>query len=243
MAWDDLGFIHLISVVLWKWGRKFTGDHVARMQSMLSRHLTMPHRIVCVTDQPSDLPAGVVSAPLPAIKSWDYKCLRRLWILSQKASTLGDRLLQLDLDMVITDSIDPLVNRPEPFVVWKSDSCVRHGYGYNPSVMLLTAGAKDDVWRAYSDDPRRVIKAAERAGWWAMTNSDQGVMSYLLQGQDVPVWTRDDGIAAYRVIAGKHGQRGHTLPDGVRIVSFHGPRDPSDPELHAKSPWILKHWR
>jgi len=232
-----------LSVVLWKWGRKFSGDHVRRMQSMLQRHLSVPHRIVCITDVTHDLPSGVEAAPMPKISRWDYKCLRRLWILSAKASAIGERLLQLDLDMVLTGSIDAIASRTEPFVVWKSDSCVRHGYGYNPSVMLITPGAKDDVWRRYADDPKGMIRAAEQAGWWARTNSDQGVMSYLLQGQDVPVWTRDDGIAAYRVIAGKHGQRGKTLPDDVRIVSFHGPRDPSDPALHTKSPWILEHWR
>ena len=238
-----MGAIRLITVCLWKWGKKFQREHVARMQSMLSRHLTIPYRIVCITDQPHDLPSGVVAAPMPKIGSWDYKCIRRLWILSPKAATLGDRLFQLDLDMVITGSIDAIATRQEPFVVWKSDSCVRHGYGYNPSVMLLTPGAKAGVWNTYAENPRRVIRDAENAGWWARTNSDQGVMSHLLQGHEFPVWTREDGIAAYRVIAGKHGQRGATLQDGVRLVSFHGPRDPSDPELHVKSPWILEHWR
>jgi hypothetical protein len=235
--------VALITVCVWKWGRKFTRDHVKRMQSMLQRHLSLPHRIVCITDAPHDVPSGVTSAPLPKIHAWDYKCLRRLWILSPQASRLGDRLLQLDLDMLICDTIDPLVDRPEPFVVWKSDSCCPHKYGYNPSVMLLTASAKSDIWHDYMANPKGVIRAAEKAGWWARTNSDQGVMTHLLQGHDVPVWTREDGIDAYRVIAGKRGQRGKTLPPGVRVVSFHGPRDPSDPALHVQSPWILEHWR
>lgn len=233
----------MLTVALWKWGAKYTKAHVARMQSMLRRHLSLPHRIVCLTDQPNDLPDGVEPAPLPTFRGSAQKCMRRLWIYSPKAKRLGDRLLQLDLDLVLTDSIDPLVNRPEPFVIWKSDSNVIHGWGYNPSVLLITPGARADVWERYRADPKRVFAEADKAGWWPKVNSDQAVMSYLMQHDDVPVWTAEDGICAYRVFAGKHGQRGKVLPAGVRIVSFHGPRDQSMPDLQHKSPWILDHWK
>lgn len=234
----------MITIALWKWGTKFTAMHVARMQSMLSRHLSLPHRIVCLTDQPASLPAGVIAAPLPPrFPGSDQKCMRRLWIYSPKAAQLGDRLLQLDLDLVLTDSIDPIVDRHDPFVIWKSDSNVVHGWGYNPSVILMTPGAQAHVWRTYLADPKGVRKRADAAGWWVKVNSDQAIMSYLLAERDVPTWTAEDGIVAYRVIAGKHGQRGQRLPAHVRIVSFHGPRDPSSPELQEKSPWIAQHWQ
>jgi len=234
----------VISVVLWKWGRKYENDHLVRMQSMLSRHLKRKHRIVCLRDQPRGVPDGIVGVPLPpTFPGSAMKCMRRLWIYSPKAASLGDRLLQLDLDMVLTDSIEPLVDRPEPFVIWKSDSNVVHGYGYNPSVILMTPGARADLWNTFCDNPQRVMAEADAAGWWVKVNSDQAVMSYLLAGQDVPCWTAEDGIVAYRIIAGKHGQRGKTLPAGVRMVSFHGPRDPSSSELQEKSPWLAEHWR
>lgn len=233
----------MITVVLWKWGRKYTGAHLSLMRAMVDRHLSLPHRFVCLTDRPDDVPAGIEARPVPKVPGPDFKCLRRLWIYSPKAARLGNRLFQLDLDMVVTGSLDPLVDRPEPFVIWKSDSNVVHGWGYNPSVILLTPGARADVWDRYVANPKRVVSQADKAGWWPMVNSDQAVMSYLMQHDDVPVWTAADGICAYRVIAGKHGQRGKTLPAGTRIVSFHGPRDPSDDGLQEKSPWIAEHWR
>ena len=233
----------MITVVLWKWGTKYTHDHVARMQSMLTRHLTWPHRIVCLTDQPKRLPSGMEAAPLPkAFPGSQIKCMRRLWIYSPKAARLGDRLLQLDLDLVLTGNIDALVDRSDPFVIWRSDSNVVHGWGYNPSVLLITPGAKADVWHRYLANPGGVQAQADHAGWWVKVNSDQAIMSYLLADQDVPYWTDQDGIVAYRVLCGKHGQRGQTLPDGVRIVSFHGPRDPSVADLHEKTPWLREHW-
>lgn len=233
----------MLTVALWKWGRKYTRAHVARMQSMLARHLTLPHRIVCLTDRPEELPPGVTAAKLPPRIDPDYKGLRRMWIYSAAAGALGDRLLQLDLDVILTDSIDPIVDRPEPFVIWKSDSNFKDGWAYNPTVLLITPGSMDDVWRRYQAKPKRILAETDRDGWDAKVNSDQAVAGYLLRDRDVPVWTDADGIRAFRVIAGKRGQRGKVLTPGTRIVSFHGPRDPSSEELQSSCPWILEHWR
>jgi hypothetical protein len=238
----DLGRVGVITVCLWKWGKKYSMGHVQRMQSMLRRQLTLPHRIVCFTDNPKALPKGVEPAEMPKKLPGDYKALCRMWMYSPKAARLGDRLFQLDLDLVLVTKIDTIVPRPESFVIWKSDSNTEHHYGYNPSVMLITPGARRDIWDAYSADPIGVCKAADAAGWWAATNSDMGVVSYLLQANHPATFTAEDGVLAYRVFAGKHGDRGQTLPDGARIVSFHGPRDPSIPDLQKKSPWIQEHW-
>lgn len=233
----------MLTVVLWRWGKKYGRDHVARMQSMLARHLHQPHRIVCLTDQPKDLPAGVEPAKLPPLMSLDIKGLRRMWLYSTEAKRLGDRLFQLDLDVILTDTIDPLVDRPEPFVIWKSDSNWKDKWAYNATVMLITPGAQEPLWQRWKANPKGIFKAAEEDGWGPRTNSDQAIACYLLKDQDVPVWTQADGIYAYRVFAGKHGDRGQVLPSDARLVSFHGPRDPSQKELQAKSPWIMQHWR
>jgi hypothetical protein len=234
----------MITVCLWKWGTKYTATHVAKMQSMLARHLSLPHRIVCITDRDKDLPKGVTPAPMPkSFQGFDVKGMRRMWLYSAEAGKLGDRLFQLDLDVILTGSIDHIVNRPEPFVIWKSDSNWKDKWAYNATVMLITPGAKDDVWQRWKADPKGVFRASDLDGWGPKTNSDQAIACYLMKDQDVPVWTQADGIYAYRVFAGKHGERGQVLPEGACIVSFHGPRDPSVKELQQKSPWIEAHWR
>lgn len=234
----------MITVVCWKWGKKYSTKHVAKLQSMLRRHLTLPHRIVCLTDKPNELPVGVIPAKLPAPPKNDTKCLRRMWLYSAEAARLGDRLLQIDLDVVIVDNIDDIVGRPEPFVIWKGDSNTVHGWAYNATLMLQTPGAKRYVWDRFIANPVGVMAAADADGWWAKVNSDQAAATYLMKDDhDVATWTQADGIYAYRVFAGKHGERGQTLPEGAKIVSFHGPRDPSIADLQAKSPWIAEFWR
>lgn len=234
----------MITVVLWKWGKKFTRAHVEKMRSMLSRHLSLPHCVVCLTDAPKDVPEGVIAAPMKMVPvlPHDYKGLRRMWLYSKDAGQLGDRLLQLDLDVVLTDSIDPIVDRPEDFVIWKSDSNWKDKWAYNATVMLITPGAKDDLWRRYMKNPVGILKEADADGWGGKVNSDQALACYLLKDQPVAVWTQADGLHAYRVFAGKYGERGQTLPAGCRLVSFHGPRDPSIKDLQQKSPWIREHW-
>jgi hypothetical protein len=235
--------VDVISVVVWKWGKKYGPGHVAKMQSMLKRHLHLEHRLVCITDQPKDLPDGVVPAPMPKLLANDNKCIRRMWLYSKKAASLGERLFQIDLDVVLTDDITPIVDRPEDFVIWRSDSNTVHGYAYNATVMLLTPGARSDVWERYSANPTQVMKEADDAGWWAKVNSDQAAATYLMQDNPPATWTQADGLYAYRVFAGKHGDRGQVLPEGCRLVSFHGPRDPGIKDLQQKSPWIVQHWK
>lgn len=233
----------MLTVVVWKWGTKYGAGHVAKMRNMLQRHLHQPHRLVCITDKPKDLPEGVEPFPMPKTLQWDFKGMRRMWLYSAKAGQIGDRLFQLDLDVVLTDAIDPIVNRPEDFVIWKSDSNWKDKWAYNATVMLISPPAKDALWQRFMADPKGVFKEADADGWGPKVNSDQAMACYLMKDDPPAVWTQADGIFAYRVFAGKHGERGQVLPEGCRIVSFHGPRDPGLADLQAKSPWIREHWR
>jgi len=250
----------VITAVLWHWGRRYGTVHIEKMRSMLARHLSLPHRIVCITDRPKDVPSGIetfdVAHTIP--KTGDFKCIRRMWLYAGKPDKpgrvwpgdLGDRLLQLDLDMVLTDDVTPLFDRPDPFVILRGESTRQpyrpHGWAYNATVMLLTPGARRDVFDTYNADRAKAVRAADAAGWDAKTNSDQAIATHLMLETPPAFWTLADGIYSYRGVAGPDGMRDKGLPAGCRIVSFHGRsghRHPGVPDLQQKSPWILEHWR
>ncbi len=245
----------MITVVLWKWGTLYGVENLTRMRSMLFRHLSLPHRITVITDSRRSVPKGMGYLPIRRTVTPGYNrhCMCRMWIYSKDAKVLGDRLLQMDLDVVITDSLDPLFDRPDPFIIWRADSAPKppqrtHNWAYNPTLLLLNAGARSDIWDAWRKSPARVYRAAEAAGWDPFVGSDQSIVSYLLEksGQPPATWAQADGIHGFRVFAGKRGRRGETLPDGCRFVSFHGrgkERQPSSPHLQALCPWINEHWR
>lgn len=242
----------MITVCLWKWGDRYGVEHLEKMQSMLKRHLSLPHEIVCITDNRYTVPAGMHYFSVRETikrKEFEFNCVRRMWLYSAEAKKLGKRLLQLDLDMVLTDSIDPIVDRPEPFVIWRSDSTKKpgrpHGWAWNATVMLSDAGARDDVWQAWSRSPKKVARQADAAGWDYKCNSDQAIGTYLLLKGQVAEWTAADGIHAYRVFAGPDGMKDKGLPEGCRMVSFHGRRgirNPANKTLQERSPWIREHW-
>jgi len=224
-----------LSVVTFKWRatpfsrKKFAAWHVNRLAAMFRRHLRAPHDFVCVTDDPEGLDDQVRAVPL-----WpdhaevpnphgprEPACYRRLKLFSAEAAELvGERVLAIDLDMVLTGDITPLVERPEPVVLLTTTAA---RIPVNGSLVLVTPGAAGEVWTSF--DPETSPRIARSAG---CHGSDQGWMAWhLLHGSlrgRAGTWTPGpgaDGIMFY----GEHLMRGDAsrkLPPGTRLVSFHG---------------------
>ena len=43
------------NVLCIKWGNKFPADYVNKLYRMVERHLSLPHRFVCLTDNTTGL--------------------------------------------------------------------------------------------------------------------------------------------------------------------------------------------
>lgn len=153
----------MITVACVKWGDKYGGDYVTTLQSMCRRHLAA-HRFVCFTER--DV-AGVTCAPLPSdLPTWWSKVG-----LFKPGLFTGD-VLFLDLDVVITDDIQPMVGLLEGdrSGLWIRDDfsyslrVPKHGIGSatmrqlggpgccNSSVMMWHADTCRDVWDYF--DPK-----------------------------------------------------------------------------------------
>lgn len=249
-AWREGDVVEItkppLTVVLWKWGKKYSSSHVNALARALDKFLKLPHQVVCITDDPAGLDTSIATLPLPYDSGRGNA--RRLWIFSDEAKMLGERVLQLDLDMVIVADITQLVNRPEPFVVWYCEAVGRIGFALNPSMMLLTTGTQPHVWEAYKSTGDQLVLQANREGCCA---TDQAVVTYfftipqvdMVRGKRfhtrraiVPTWNRTNGVVGFRAVKNhpKH------LPCGTRIVSFHGPYDPVD---HLDLPWVKEYWQ
>ena len=236
----------MLSVVCFKWRPRlgyrssYGPAQVHTLRDMVRRHYPDPHRFICVTDDPAGLDANVEVVPL-----WDDhasvpnpsfpdgpSCYRRLKVFSPYvAPILGERIVCIDLDVVIVDDLRPLWNRPEPFVGWRDP--VRK-WPYNGSLFMLDAGARPEVWETF--DPATSPGLSSGAG---MRGSDQGWMSYVL-GWNEAAWTEDDGVISFQREVKKAGGK---LPRGARIVVFWGKHDPWSRQAQALSPWIKEHYR
>lgn len=253
-----------LTFVLWLWQGKTMGDgrvdyvadHVNRAASMLSRHVTRPHEVVCVTDMPDGIVPWVRIVPM-----WDDladlgKCYRRLKVFDPAMrEVLGPRVVSMDLDTVITGNLDHLFAGDEPFKIW-GDRVPRAMVASEPycgSLFMLTPGYRPDVFTSF--DPGVALDLRKRYGF---VGSDQAWMSHVIKG--APTWTKADGVYSFRLdiklkvnirsrgrIAGRGGatqtMRRGDLPPEARIVFFHGLEDPSQTHLHVHHKWILEHWK
>lgn len=227
-----------LHVVCFKWSPthsnqpvRYTAKHVNRLASMVKRNLSIPHRFVCITDDPTGL------APrIKVVRLWQK--LRRLggrymklMAFSPKMRKLvGARFVVIDLDAVVTGDLTPLFLRKESFVIWNGTAART---AYNSSMILMTAGARAKVWTRF--DAQRSPRRIKESG---VMGTDQAWISLCL-GRGEATWTAKDGVLSYR----KHVRPLGRLPKHARIVFFHGPWDPSRDSLRRKHPWIARHWR
>jgi hypothetical protein len=208
-------------------------EHVRMLKSMVDRHLHLPHRFVCISDREIQ---GIETISLDMATHVPHTRYAKLMTFRpDAASVIGERILQLDLDTVITRNIDPLVDRPESLVLWRNPCWgERKRTRYNTSMLLLTAGTRPDVWIKFD----RTLTPALMARHWGGT--DQAWISHCA-GPDAPHWTQDDGVYGAGRLRGNPVTAGTVLPDNARIVFFPGRREPTMRTTQEKHPWIQEH--
>ena len=141
----------MITVVCVKVGTKYGPEYVNTLQSMVARHLTIPHRFLCITDDPEGLECETVE-PEEESEGWWTK----LTLFRKDPYGIEGKLLFFDLDVVIVDDIDPLATFDSDFAIiddW-------HVPTYNSSVILLRAGSQTQVWDNYIADPIKARRFA-----------------------------------------------------------------------------------
>jgi hypothetical protein len=123
-----------LKIVCVKWGDKFSALYVNRLYNMVKRNLSLPYRFVCLTDDAEGFIPHIDIIKLQ--EKFEY-CWTKIELFRPGVFSEEDLCLYLDLDVVITDSIDDVVTaQPEKKFVGLYDwySPRRHPY-YNSSVM------------------------------------------------------------------------------------------------------------
>lgn len=239
-----------LTVVCWRWHPprgseiprfSFPPNVVTVLRNMVRRHYAKPHRFVCITDRPEEIDSDIetirdfgdfTNVPSPHPGKKNPSCYRRLRMFSPDIEQhLGKRFVSVDLDCVMTGDVTPLWDRQEDFIAW-GDTNPQPGSHYNGSMMMLTAGARPQVWTQF--DPRTSPDRSRNAGCWG---SDQGWISYCLGGVEAK-WSTKDGVYSYRNHISKNGGR---LPENARVIFFHGETKPWDQRLSNVS-WIREHY-
>jgi len=241
----------LLTIVFWLWGQGSTGsgwrpvysaERVNIAARMVAANLTVPHRVVCITDMPQGitecdtLPLWDSHQSLRTIReggkmqSGKPNCFRRLAMFDpeRRRILLGSKhMLHMDLDMVVLGSLDPLIS--------EHSFRIMHGYRvakYNGSMWMLRGDANRHVYDSFDPDTApALIKAAGIVG------SDQGWIS--LQVEDAATYGPKDGCYQYMRLQGLDAIR---KPEGMRLCFFAGGRKPWDRLLQRKGAYLHREY-
>ncbi len=150
-------------VICINWGTKYGPPYINRLYAMVARNVTPPFRFVCFCDDPAGIRPEVEARPLPEI---DYEIPEtrtgiwpksRLW--GPKLADLEGSVLFLDLDVVVTGSLDPLFfhGNPEGVVMARNPSNPLEQLGQT-SVFRFPVGKLRPLQEAFARDPLAIAE-------------------------------------------------------------------------------------
>lgn len=237
-------------ILCMKWGDKYGSDYVNRLYNMVSKNLTLPFEMVCLTDNrdgitdnvqcfdipPLDLPAGSPE------RGWN-----KLSTFEPDLYGLQGQALFLDLDVVITDNIDDFFTCPGEFLVihdWKRPWRITG----NTSVYRFQLGAYPDVlpyFRENFDDIRQRFRNEQAYLSWFI-DEHYGLLAYWEK-----TWCQSYKYHCLRPFPLSFWQPPR-CPDKTKIIIFHGEVNPPDAIKGGggkwyrhilPAPWIAEYWR
>lgn len=225
------------TVACLKWGTKYTAKYVNVLYSMVQRNLTLPHRFVCATDDPTDIRSEVEILPLHNEgtlnipddrkgKGWWYK----LMFFKNQPWDLAGKILFLDLDVVIVDNIDCFFERNSNFSIVREWNAKKDRF--QSSVFCLDTGSKTHVWNNFSKDPDKVIGRLHGDQDWMTEN----IREFNLFPSK---W-----VQSYKY----HCKDSEKPPENAKIISFHGRPNPHEAHEYqdkkvSPSKWVKEYWK
>jgi len=217
----------MITVCCLKLGTKYGPEYVNVLESMVRRNVvSAPYEFVCFTDDAAGIRPEIGTAPLPCELPgmWAKMALYMPEILSIDT----ERLLFLDLDIVVTGNLDGLMCYESDFAMakdWPSGMLSaedhRNVYG-NTSVVLLKTGAAARLWDAYR---------ASGFPTHGYGDGDQGWINHTFPG--AADLLPEKMVQSYKM----HHLEGDT-PPSCDIVMFHG-----TPKPHECGGWVKGYWQ
>lgn len=205
------------------WGGKYSDYYVKRLQTEVALNLSHPHRFRCITDRDIE---GVDCVPFSeSYPGW--------WSKVELFKRQDGPNIWLDLDVVITGSLDWLVDKygREPMAAPSNWAQSGHG-GVQSSVMVWNpCGMTRKIFDLYDPEDPRLNNWPPTTG---MTEAgpavwgDQEWYTLLRDRGDIRVTPIVEGVKSYKY----HCRSG--LPSDTRIVVFHGDPKPD----RVKADWF-----
>lgn len=242
-------------VICMKWGTLYGADYVNRLYNMVRRNLTGEFRFVCLTDDPTGIVEGVECFDCPTVDIPAPYCNRgwrkvSLWAEQVNGLEPGEALF-IDLDVVITGSLDDFFERDGDFIVcfnWSTGAERRIG---NTSIYRFRVGSYPHLLTNLLENTEEVLETFPNSQTYISRTIPADAMTFWPDGwcHSFKVHCVPNGIQRWRIDP--------VLPAGSRIVVFPGVPNPHQAVAgewpapwykkfykHIRpAKWIAEHWR
>jgi hypothetical protein len=221
-----------------KWGTLYGAEYVNTLYAMVKRHTSGPFRFVCLTDNRDGVNPDVEchQCPIVDIPEPYRRCGWRkvsLFATADKLFNLTGSWLYLDLDVVVTGSLDEFFTfQPEKgFVVMQNWTQPGEGIG-NTSVYRFRVGAdsylldnllerQHEIFAKYRNSQTYLSRSVKELNFWP----DEWCV--LFKSHCVPGWPQRLWKAP-------------VLPETARVVAFPGV---PNPHQALRGEWPAKGWK
>lgn len=240
------------TIICMKWGTRYGPEFVNRMWAAVQRNTDRPTRLVCLTDDETGIDSMVQCHPIPDINlppelintPW-----RKLVLWRDPLADLSGDVLFLDLDLVITGSLDVMFDfEPGRYCVIENWTQMGQGNG-NTSAFRFPIGKYASIFNNLQDNPERVLSTYRIEQLYISKEVEDMVFWPKLWCASfkhtlLPPWPLNFFKAP-------------RLPSETRIVAFTGKPD-QDEALRGEwpvkaawkklykhvrpTPWIAEHW-
>lgn len=230
-----------INVLCVRFGNKYGQEYVIRLRNMVERHLNVPYKFWCLTDDPAPI-EGVTSIIRPNQgykKGWWHKVH-----MFESSMPIPGRILYMDLDVVIHNNIDKLATMwTEDFVGIRDFNRKFHpGYKYlNSSVMAWNAGSQNYIFDKFKQNPEYAMRMQGDQDWtWAQAKKhmkfwpDKWIQSYKWEIRSRSELGMQHGIRKFKTI------RDDIVPDKECCIAvFHGEPNPAQ----VQDKFVVDNWQ
>lgn len=209
-------------ITTWLWGNKYGDDDVRKLRAGISRHLKQEHRFLVAKPQAEDDRLTKITGCFCRLRMFDPEWQKRMEIEE------GDRIVCIDLDVVVTGDLDALFNRPETFMILLGANSSNPN-PMNGSLVMLRAGHHQRVWSEFSIEKAKAVPHFEFP-------DDQAWLHHMLPG--AAGWSAGprSGVYSFKKTTWPAGD---DLPPDAILVVFPGWRSPAK---FAHLSWVKKHW-
>jgi hypothetical protein len=206
---------------------------------MVSRHLTVPYKFTCLTDNPTPIEGVelIVQPSMGYAKGWWHKVH-----MFDPGLPLQGRILYFDLDVVIHNNINKLVTDSTEFFgirdfnrkfspTWNT---------LNSSALSWIAGTQSDIYLRFKSDPSKAQRLHGDQDWiWQIAKDrikfwpDAWLQSYKWEIRNKGELIFQNGQRRFKTV------RNPEIPKDCSVAVFHG--DPNPHEI--QDPYVVDNWK